>query len=673
MFLISRLLGTVSVQTSCLYLIAGILLVEILPDLLPIWAVTSTLLFSGLIFYISIRLQLNRDVQYILSTLSIVAFGVCITHIEIYRQSHDMLPQTGRYAFEAVVEQSELRGQGQVRALLRPLDSYPDTASSKSAKRDLKQYGSMRLTMRLETMPQAGDRLNVAARLFPLSGPFLPGMPDYGRSAYLNGIGASGFAYGVTKRNEKTDKYAFSDNIERMRNHLDLHLQETFHPQIASIVSALYLGKRDRLSADIYTLFQKSGLAHLLAISGLHMALFCMSLYGLLRIAILPAEIFLPISAHKIAAFLAILAGFAYLLIAGTPVSALRAWSIAAIILVAVIVDRRALTLRTLALVALMLLIWRPSYLFQPAFQLSFSATFGIIATYQMVKGKIPRRGLTGFLIGLAITSLAAGIVTAPFIAYHFAIFIPYSLLSNMLAVPLMSLLMPFGLLVLMLDTLGVTIGLLTLYEGGMFALIEIASFFSRLPVAGIWIKPPSFTILILWMLSICLFFSRRLILQTLSILGICLCFWQWWQLVQPDIIHIYHQEKPVFIINAPDRLVSTHSLSPFWISVIERQVGQKPLHLCDEAVCKVLLHEASVHFVVRPKGITQACNDMESMTISLIQPKYPCKAEARMVHLVPQPAHTFYQLDLSADTPVVHLETISQINRPWRLFETVR
>ena len=429
--LISRLLGRVSVQTSCLYLIAGILLVEILPDLLPFWAVISSLLVSGFSFYLSFRLQLNKDVRYIMSVLSIVVFGVCITRIEIYRQSHDMLPQTGRYVFDAVVEQSEWRGEGQVRALVRPLDAYPytDRTSFNNATLDLKQYGSMRLTMRLETMPQAGDRVNIAARLFPLSGPFLPGMPDYGRAAYLNGIGASGFAYKVKNIDQDIEKNIFSNSVQRLRNQLDLHFQETFHPQIASIASALYLGKRDRLSTDIYTLFQKSGLAHLLAISGLHMALFCMSLYGLLRLAIVPAEIFLPISAHKIAAFLAILAGFAYLLIAGTPVSALRAWSIAAIILIAVIVDRRALTLRTLALVALMLLIWRPSYLFQPAFHLSFSATFGIIATYQMVKGKIPRRGLIGFLTSLAITSLAAGIVTAPFIAYHFAIFTPYSLL----------------------------------------------------------------------------------------------------------------------------------------------------------------------------------------------------------------------------------------------------
>jgi len=242
-----------------------------------------------------------------------------------------------------------------------------------------------------------------------------------------------------------------------------------------------------------------------------------------------------------------------------------------------------------------------------------------------------------------------------------------------MLAVPLMSLLMLFGLLVLVLDTLGITIGLLTLYEVGMFTLIEIASFFSRLPAAGIWVKPPSFTILILWMLSICLFFSQRSSLQTVGLLSVCTCFWQWWQLGQPDIIHIHHQEKPVFIINEPDRLVGTHSLSPFWISVIERQVGQKPLHLCHEAACKVLLQGTSVHFVVRPKGITQACNDMVNMTISLVKPKYPCKAEERLVHLVPQPTHTFYRLALSAHAPVVHLETISQINRPWRLSETVR
>ena len=659
-----------SVPKACLGIIAGILCVEFWPTLLPIESLAPSLLvLFGLILLIIISTS-GRHLRYLAALLISGYIGILATHFEIYRQPHEMLQTSGSYQLTALVKIAEWRDDGRIRAVLKPIEPPAE----------LENIGLVRLTMHLETMPQSGEILDISARLFPLSGPFLPGMTDYGRIAYFRGIGASGFSYSVNKVMQNTENTSLSQNIERQRSAYSRYFMRHFEPPVGAVASSLYIGKRDQLPAEIYRFFQKSGLAHLLAISGLHMALFCMSLYGLLRFIILPLENYLPISAHKIGAGLAVLAGFGYLVIAGMPVSAMRAWGIATIILVAVMVDRRALTIRTLALVAIMLLLWRPSFLFQPAFQLSFAATFAIIALHQAIQIRLPNNGVSGYFLSLMLSSLAAGIITTPFIAYHFALFTPWSLLSNLFAVPLLAFLMPIGLIAVLENIVGLSGLFSTIYETGVLALIGIARFFSGLPAAGIWVKPPETSLLFLWFVGLCFITINKYIARAVGLSLICLFGGLWLYVQVPDIFQINVQNEPIIIVKDDDMIMSSKPLSPFWRSIIHRQVGDKLVESCDDNSCNLRIRGQEITLIARQKGLTKACKLYGQVSLSVFTPKYTCHEEGNIIFMAPTKSSTAFYLQSPQDVlntdglimtrqaPSLEAKTIRYVDRPWRL-----
>ena len=147
------------------------------------------------------------------------------------------------------------------------------------------------------------------------------------------------------------------------------------------LAAALLVGVRDYIDESTYALFRDSGLAHLLAISGLHMGLFCFSVFSVLRVFFgLFPSVSQHIAVHKLAALCSLLAGGIYLILAGFPISAIRAYLMAVVIIIAVLADRRALSLRNLALVGFILLLFQPSIVYMVGFQLSFIASFAIIS-----------------------------------------------------------------------------------------------------------------------------------------------------------------------------------------------------------------------------------------------------------------------------------------------------
>lgn len=651
---------------ACFYVITGIICADSLPELLPIWVVSISLCITIIMYFAVLLVQARQITIYAICSILMLLLGGAATYFEIYRQPHQMLAETGHFDFDAVIEYSEWRAEGRVRAIVKPLTNKASSSRQKQTEPSLTDFGLIRVTMRLDRLPEPGDIATIFARLFPLSGPFLPDMPDYGRAAYSQKIGASGFAYQVELHHQK-DVMTMSRAIQSLRSGLDLYFQNRLHPIAASIASSVYLGKRDGLPPDIYIVFQKSGLAHLLAISGLHMALFCLSLFGVLRLCLLPAESVIPVSAHKIAAMLAVLAGFAYLIISDMPVSAIRAWAIAAIVLTAIMIDRRALTLRTLALVAILMLLWKPSYLYQPAFQLSFSATFGIVAIHQLLRRRLPRAGISGFVLNLAVTSLAAGTITTPFIAYHFALFTPYALLSNLFAVPLMGLLMPLGLLAIAFEATGLTIGLLRLYEFGIFSLIEIAHLFSALPAAGIWIKPPDFYLLGIWMLSIACLLSTAIPARWFGLIGLGLFLSLWIRTPITDFIQIQIRNKPVLIVNGDHNIVTTDNISEFWYNIVARRMGKKPLSICQTSICEVSVKSQTIYLIGNRKGITEACKDTARPSISVYKPKYHCAAASQFLFIKKEQSNALYHIDLNANVPELHIKLVRPVSRPWR------
>jgi len=224
---------------------------------------------------------------------------------------------------------------------------------------------------------------------------------------------------------------------------------------------------------------RRSNLAHLLAISGLHMGLLTGFVFALVRgvLALLPrAALYLP--TRKIAAPAALVAGLAYLALSGGAVATERAFVMAAVVFGAVLCDRRALTLRAVALAALIILVLQPEALLGPGFQMSFAATTALVLAFRWLSDK-DMFGAPHWMrpvLAVFVSSAIAGAATAPIAAAHFNIISHFGLLANVLSVPVMgALVMPSAVLAGLLAPFGLAGPALAVMELGLTWILEVA------------------------------------------------------------------------------------------------------------------------------------------------------------------------------------------------------
>jgi competence protein ComEC len=229
-----------------------------------------------------------------------------------------------------------------------------------------------------------------------------------------------------------------------------------------------------------------SGMAHLLAISGLHIGLIAgIVFFGLRAVLALMAPLALRYPIKKIAAALAIIAALGYALVAGATVPTQRAFLMIGLVLVAVLFDRRGLSIRSVALAALVILVLQPESLLGASFQLSFAAVTGLIAVYEWFGRPVDGQGAANraamgrplrYLVGIAASTIIASTVTAPFAIYHFNRLAVFGLVANLGAVPITALwIMPWAVLSFLLMPVGLEGLALTPMGWGISAVIAIA------------------------------------------------------------------------------------------------------------------------------------------------------------------------------------------------------
>jgi competence protein ComEC len=202
---------------------------------------------------------------------------------------------------------------------------------------------------------------------------------------YFQKIGASGYALGAIRVKPPPAAAGFwliyATIVDGIRETIDDRIRAALPGDRGSIASALITGKRDAISTPINDAMYVSSLAHVLSISGYHMALVAGVVFFVVRalLALSPA-LALRHAIKKYAALAALIAAFFYLLLSGAEVATQRSFIMTAIVLIAVMVDRSALTLRNLALAALGVMLLVPEAVVHPSFQISFAATFAMIA-----------------------------------------------------------------------------------------------------------------------------------------------------------------------------------------------------------------------------------------------------------------------------------------------------
>ncbi|MEO0399166.1 MAG: ComEC/Rec2 family competence protein [Pseudomonadota bacterium] len=316
-----------------------------------------------------------------------------------------------------------------------------------------------------------GDRIAVRAGLSPPPEPVAPGAFDFARHLFFMRIGAVGYMVAPPERLAALpgSKLTFVDRaaagVERWRNSLASRITSAAPGQGGAIVAALVTGKRAAINEASETALRDSGLAHLLAISGLHMGLAAALIFVALRAALaLSPAIALRYPIKKWAAAAALLSCFIYLLLSGGGWSARRAFIMTAVVFVAIIADRRAFSLRNVAIAATIILITTPEAVLHPGFQMSFAAATALIAAFDWARPRFPAgehrsvfATVRRYAIGVAATDTVAATATAPFGLFHFHHAAAYSLAANMIATPLMAgLIMPFAILGLVFSPLGI-------------------------------------------------------------------------------------------------------------------------------------------------------------------------------------------------------------------------
>jgi competence protein ComEC len=322
----------------------------------------------------------------------------------------------------------------------------------------------VRVAVRKGTAPPVGAFVELTARLTPPLQPLRPGGYDFSRDLYFQRIGASGYVLGQIKRVEppaaQTLRLRYAAAVAGMRDAVDKRIRSVVSGDEGSIASALITGKRDAIATPLNEAMYVSSLAHVLSISGYHMAVVAGVVFFAIRagLALIPSFASrYPIK--KFAALAALAVSAFYLVLSGAEVATQRSFIMLAIVLVGVMLDRPALTLRTIAVAALVVLLLTPEAVVHPSFQMSFAATLALVAAYQngfawrkadTDSSLAARTALWGGreIAALILASLIAGLATAPYAAYHFHRAAPYGVLANLLAMPIVSLwIMPAGIL----------------------------------------------------------------------------------------------------------------------------------------------------------------------------------------------------------------------------------
>ncbi|MBV9289535.1 MAG: ComEC/Rec2 family competence protein, partial [Hyphomicrobiales bacterium] len=311
----------------------------------------------------------------------------------------------------------------------------------------------VRVTTRKAPDAAAGDFVRLKARLLPPSHAALPGGYDFARDAFFAGVGAVGSALGPIERaappSDLSGKQRFGAAIDHARNRLALRVNAIIGGDEGAIAAAMVTGKRDFLSNDAKDLIREAGIFHIITISGVQMTLVAGIFFVVTRrLLALSPTLALRYPIKKWAAGAAMAGSLLYDVATGSRVGTERALVMTLIVLGAVIMDRRALTMRNLAFAVVAVVAIEPEAITGVSFQLSFAAVAALVAVMEARLAGFerdpdpwtPRRDVAprGLFLDLLHKPLAllfatacATSATASFMAYHFHDLSPYVLIGN--------------------------------------------------------------------------------------------------------------------------------------------------------------------------------------------------------------------------------------------------
>ena len=460
-----------------------------------------------LILYILIRSDVGKLCTFVLISISL---GLAVAQWRTEAVKTPFIHErSGPVRITGEIDTMELREKG-ARLVLSSLsiDRVDTKKTPGKIRLSLKGDGSVTETL----LP--GTRVSVLAILRPPPPPSMPGAFDFQRRAFFQGIGAYGFILGpvdIIGESPDSDGKALVRRIETLRLQISKRVHHLQDNDSGAVAAALMTGHRSFISEEVLQDMRDAGIAHLLAISGLHIGLVAGIVFATVRLLLALVPIIgLRNNTKKTAAWIAIPAAFAYAVLAGLTVPTERAFLMTGLMLTGILIDRRALSMRSVCWAAIVILLLRPESLVGPGFQMSFAAVTALIATYawlarrRRLKPRLVEPGLIrkcmGYLGGVLLTTVVASAATAPFAIYHFQHVSAFGLITNAIAVPLAALwVMPAGIATLLAMPLGWDALPLKLMCMGIDWILQSAHLFAGLPGAAADVSAPP-----AWSLGLC-------------------------------------------------------------------------------------------------------------------------------------------------------------------------
>lgn len=437
------------------------------------------------------------------SVFLLLLLGLGAAQWRTHQMEAPVIERRGAYQFEGSVLLVEARVRGD-RLVLGDLVIEGQTEETTPAR--------VRFSRRVAEPPLApGDRIQVRAMLMPPSPPSEPDGFDFARQAFFQQLGAVGYSLGEVTVLDRHAGWTAGLALAGLRQRLAEQIANAVPGEAGAVATALLTGLRGAIPDHVWQDMQAAGMAHLLAISGLHLGLVAGTVFFAARIimALIP-PFALRWPTKKLAAGLALIVAFVYLLLTGATVPTQRAFIMTALMLIAVMVDRNPFSMRLVAFAAFAVLLTQPESLVGASFQMSFAAVIALIATYETGIGRAPA-GAAGldwrllmYVVGVVLTTIIASLATAPLAIYHFGRLPTFSVLANVVAVPLTAFwIMPAGLLGMLLLPLdligeGLADACFALMGIGIRLMLAVAAWTADMPGAVLPVpRPPPFTLVL--------------------------------------------------------------------------------------------------------------------------------------------------------------------------------
>lgn len=679
----------------------GISLYFCVPPFLSVWAVSVLFLLclvvwgAGLVLGAKIA---RPSFSFVLGMMALFCFGYWWTQIHTKMAQRPILPDYERtYTVKGWVEKVNKSGRlHHVYIRVSSLSSGYRGGPANLRHFDPNKAGMPeRVRVRMKLGPvQAADYISVTAVLSAPKPPVLAGGYDPARAAYYKKIGGYGFAISKVKvldpkdiaRTTLTQPPTFRTKITqwtiRQRYGISRRIMARAPPHTAALQTALLTGDRSHLPDQQTDDMRAAGLAHILAISGLHMGMLAGGAYGIASFLLACiGPLARRYDMRKVAAIIGIVVARIYLVLSGASVSTGRAYIMAVVMFSALIMGRRAISVRSVAVAGSITLMSHPESLMNAGFQMSYAASLSLVVVYHCWRRY---KALTGYkrpnmaakshvsqnlatqlfwrgghkatqvtsragrgIIGLSATSLIAGVATAGFAALHFNRISKYGFWANLAAMPVFTfIVMPLGFFSILVMPLGLDVYTLKGMGLGLEWVLKVANKIAIQPTSLIYVKsPPSYVLGLfgLGFVFLCLALYQLKIRQIVYgglIIAMSVFLWSanpradmrisqsariaYWDQDQINVLRVDKKRGDGF---GRSQFVRASGIGAAQIDVYDTDAA-----FCDDMACRMTIKNYRVTIAKEPEMVGQACLESDLIILRNRQAGAKTRAMCRAV-----------------------------------------